>query len=546
MEFNRQLYCNIQRLSDDGESAYAVAYLDQSIGVFFPLDEYETADVKATYLMEDDASVLWNSSVSDSTGTYMSVKVPIFEYGKVTGVVAMGADTYVIQEYITRMQIEILLSIAVILMLIWLIISEGMAWFNNKDRYKAKLKIGRVDALPGHLIRILVFAIFACYNMTATFLPVWILRNSDIFAESSREFMASLPLTINTFVIGILSLFTAKCVRRLGLGNILAISTICSMSANLVMFLFPSYVTVIVGLLVDGIGVGLITNATYILLTYIQDEDDQQWGLSVYNTAYLAGMNFGMLLGSLLAVMLGQRAVFVIVAIVWLFLMLMGNLLVNQLSGLLSTDSSDESATSEQSSISTWRFLFNKPVMSFIVLMLNPYIVFNSFVFYYVPLFCGNMGYDETIVSMLIMIYSEIAVLTGDLLIQRMSKVLGNHGMYAALTTNVLALIIFAFTRNMLGIVIALILMGTAAAYGRPMQQTWFLKQSQVRKYGEDRAMGVYNFSENIGESLGPIVFARLMAIRPLSGAVSYFCGAVMALGGTHLILNRKGLKELK
>ena len=74
------------------------------------------------------------------------------------------------------------------------------------------------------------------------------------------------------------------------------------------------------------------------------------------------------------------------------------------------------------------------------------------------------------------------------------------------------------------------------------MQQTWFLKQKQVRRYGEDRAMGVYNFTENIGESLGPIVFARLMAHRPLLGAVSVFCGGITALGAGHFVRNRKEL----
>ena len=140
--------------------------------------------------------------------------------------------------------------------------------------------------------------------------------------------------------------------------------------------------------------------------------------------------------------------------------------------------------------------------MSFFALIQNPYIVFNSFVYYFVPLFCGNMGYDETIVSILIMLYSEVAVLTGDMLTNPVAKLLGNRGMYAAYATNIAAVMVFALTRNMLGVVLALLMMGSAA-YGKTLQQTWFPKQKQARQYGEDRAMGVYNFTENIGESLG-------------------------------------------
>ena len=164
--------------------------------------------------------------------------------------------------------------------------------------------------------------------------------------------------------------------------------------------------------------------------------------------------------------------------------------------------------------------------------------------FYFVPLFCGNMGYDETTVSILIMLYSEVAVLTGDMLTRRVTKLLGNKGMYAAFLTNVIAVMTYALMPNMLGVVLALLMLGVAAAYGKTLQQTWFLQQTAVRKYGEDRAMGVYNFTENIGESLGPIVFARLMSLRPLLGAVSAFCGGIAALGAGHFVLNRKEMKK--
>ena len=154
------------------------------------------------------------------------------------------------------------------------------------------------------------------------------------------------------------------------------------------------------------------------------------------------------------------------------------------------------------------------------------------------------MGYDETVVSILIMVYSEVAVLTGDTLTNRVTKLLGNRGMYAAYATNIVALMAFACMRSMLGIALALLLMGVAAAYGKTLQQTWFLKRKQVHRYGEARAIGVYNFSENIGESLGPIVFARLMAQRPLLGAVSQFWLVIAAFGGGHMLLNGKELNE--
>jgi len=550
VEFNRQLYCNIMRLSDDGESAYAIAYLDQSIGTYFPLDDVETAEVIQAYSSENNGASIWNADITDVSGSFVSIKVPIYQFGTICGVVSVGSETYTIQEIINRLKIQILFSAAVILVLIWLTISEIMAWISNKERYKIRITAGDAEAMPGHLIRLLVFAVFACYNLSATFLSVWILRNSGMFPESSQEFMASLPLTVNIFVSGMMSLVTAPILQHFGMKQILTFSTACSLSGNLLIFLFPSYITIFIGLLFDGIGVGLITNAIYVLLTYIRNEDDQQWGFTLYNTSYLSGMNFGMLGGAALAVILGQRAVFSIVAALWLVLMIMGNLLVRQLQGILSPEEAktgQESTASEESqSISTGRFLLNRPVLSFIVLFQNPYIVFNSFIFYYVPLFCEKMGYDETIASLLIMLYSEVAVLTGDMLTKLMTQKLGNFGMYVAYIINIAAMMVFALTQNVAGVIMALLLMGIADAFGKTVQQTWFLKQKLAEQYGEDKAMGIYNFSGNIGASVGPIIFASLMASSALLRTISIFCGAVLGMGGGHMLLNRKKLREIK
>ena len=541
VDFNKQLYCNILKLSEDGETAFAVAYLDQSIGTYFPLDEIDTAEVIQAYQPENKGKVIWNDGVEDVSGTYLSVKVPIYQKGQVVGVVMVGSETYVIQNEIQKVQIRIVFSIIVIVLLIWLAISEIMAWISNKERYQARIDAGDTASMPGHWIRLLIFAVFACYNMATAFLPVWVLNNCNIFPNVSRNLMASLPLTINIFVIGIMSLFTAKAVRKLSIKRILTISIACSFCGNLIMFLFPSYVTVFFGLFIDGIGVGLITNAIYIILTYIKNEDDQQSGLTLYNKAYLSGINFGMLSGSALAVLLGQRTVFAVIALIWIGLMLMGTLLVKELQGLLSYDNNSEHT---QESIPVRKFLINKPIMSFIVLFQNPYIVFNSFVFYYVSVFCEKMGYSEIIASLLIMMYSEVAVILGDALTKNMSGLFGKYGMYVAYITNIAALMLFAFTQNTVGLVLALLLMGSAAAYGKPLQQTWFLKLKPTRQFGEDKAMGVYNFSENIGESLGPVVFSNLMSSNPLFNAISVFCSAVFAAGCGHFLLNRKEQKN--
>jgi len=88
----------------------------------------------------------------------------------------------------------------------------------------------------------------------------------------------------------------------------------------------------------------------------------------------------------------------------------------------------------------------------------------------------------------------------------------------------------------------ALIILGIAASFGKPSQQAYFLSRKITKEYGEDKAMGIYNFSENIGESLGPMVFARLVGASFMNFAT--FLGTITGLGTLHFVLNRKELKE--
>ncbi len=578
-EFYSQIYCNIQKLDKEKGIAYAVAYLDKSIGVYFPLDEYETEEVRRVY---EEREPVWNQESTDVSGTYLALKVPIIgSFNEVVGAVAVGVDTYVIDETLNNMQRRVALSVIVIVMIIWVLATEAMSYILGKE---ARTRTAGADGerpFPAHLIRLLVFLVFSAYNLSSTFLPVYVLRNSELFSGEMRNLAASLPLTVNIFALGVMSLFCAPMIRRLGMKRLMALSALFAFAGNLLLVSLPNYYAIFLGLLLDGIGEGLIMNTLYVILTYIKNEEDRQSGFTIYNAAYLSGVNFGMLSGSLLAVAFGQRPVFLVTTLTWAGLLVFGLYLVRQLEGFVDTApeaapggtetetgtkvvaggtgaeaavgagtgaetraaaASSEGTAAGAAGISSFRFITDKAVMSFIVLIQNPYIIFNSFVFYLVPIFCSENGYNETIVSILIMLYSQIAVLSGDRLTERMSALFGSKAIYTALLLNVTAVLVFALTGSMTGLVAALLILGFSAAFGKPVQQNYFLNRKAAVLYGEDRAIGVYNFTENIGESLGPIVFSRLMGAS-LHG-YTIFLTVIAGCCGLHFAANMEEVKR--
>lgn len=61
-----------------------------------------------------------------------------------------------------------------------------------------------------------------------------------------------------------------------------------------------------------------------------------------------------------------------------------------------------------------------------------------------------------------------------------------------------------------------------------------------VKLYGEDRSIGLYNFTENIGESLGPTVFGKLIVFTPRSVAFSCFSGMIAVCSALHYAVSHR------
>ena len=535
--FCRQVYCNILKIPSDGSAGYAVAYLDQSVGAYYPLNEEEQTDL---ITLKQTGDAVWNQNVEDVSGTYIAVKVPVTDStGEICGAVAVGIESYVISNTISEMMQSINLSLLVMLMLVWIVSVEIIMYISNYGDYRKELAVKKTGTIPWHILRILVFLIFAAYNMTASFLPAYLMHKAEIFKGAFASFAGALPITINLFLIGVMSLFCNRLINKLGFKRLLVVAALCSLLGNLIIFIFPYYYTVFAGLVLDGIGVGLGTNAVYVLISCIGDTGSRTRGLSIYNSAYLSGINFGMITGSLLAVTLNRQSVFFIVCISWAALALISGLLLKKADGILGTLSPLET-TNNSRKMPTHNYISDKKVLGFMALVQNPYIIFSSFVFYYVPLFCDANGYGESLCTLFIMIYSQTAVLLSNAVTAKASKRFGTRSMYLALILNIAAMVIYALTLNIGGMILALIIMGISSSFGKPLQQTYYLNLKATKTYGADRAMGIYNFSENIGESLGPSIFAGIIDSLNIRFALVIFSASTGILGMFHKFISRE------
>ena len=535
VSFFRSTYCNLLKMDDEDRSGYAIAYLDQSIGVYFPLDEVEAEEVRTVY---QSRKPVLNHIVEDVSGAYFSVKVPILgSEGRVIGVVAVGVDVSVIAEMIHEMQRDVVMSIAAMLLIMWVISNEILSYNASRNAIGNLMDSDNAVRIreSASALRILVFIVFSAFNMVSSFLPVYILKMCGRFPEAWRTVAASIPMAVNIFVMGIMSLVCVRIMNRLGARKLLFLSATLSLVGYLLLWLVPGYTAVIIGLLLDGLGFGLLTNAIFAMIADLSGERERQHSLSIFNTASLSGMNFGTVAGGLLAAHVGQRHVFEFVALLWGLFILSAWLLIKNAKNTTARDRTNDKPIDAPS---TGRFLSARPVWSFFALVQNPYIVFSSFVFYFVPIFCDRMGYTEVTSSFFLLLYSETAVLLGTSMTDRVDQRFGSRAIYLGVALNVLALLVFFSMPNVAILFIALIILGVSEAFSKPVQQAYFLRLNVVTQYGRDRAMGIYNCVENIGESMGPVIFGAITSVGGIAAPV--FLAIAAICDGIHFALNGK------
>lgn len=95
--------------------------------------------------------------------------------GDVTGVVAVGTELTVLDQILADI-IKNILSVLVVLILLFCIFFEEVLSFLEEGKKYQEAEKETKKASPCHLMRLIIFGVFVAYNMTVSFLPVYLMR----------------------------------------------------------------------------------------------------------------------------------------------------------------------------------------------------------------------------------------------------------------------------------------------------------------------------------------------------------------------------------
>ena len=524
----QEVYCNVLRYEDG--KGYAIAYLDNSIGTYYPREEEEILVLARIYETGQEG----RNEINDATGSYIYVYVPVMDgQGRVAGVIEVGTTTHVISASIDRMIRSILITLILVIMIVIFLFGEILSFFEWRARRQRKTDMAQNAGMPGiplHLLRLSIFVTYMAFNVASSFMPVYAAGFVTDDLGLPRELAASLPLTLNMICVGMTSLFCAPLLRRFSFRTVAAVGAGISMWGDLTLFLGQSYYFLVMGLILNGIGMGVITNSMNMLIAGASQEDVRTEGFSLFNAGSLSGTAVGMMLGASLAGAVGRRRVFACSTVVWALVMVLFWILGRHLDRVLGGEKRQKKKLGA--------FLASRGVMPYILFIQFPYVIINSFVYYYVPIYGDAQGFSESIVCLLLMLHSLCSVYLSVTVTKYMSSRFRQGAVYLSSGLALAALLLFGYHSTVPVLLIVLLLLGFEGSFGISVRQTYFTRLSGVQEYGEESAMGVYNLMDNVGGSAGPMLFGAIMGgANPLSG-LAVFAAVSGAANGIYAMCN--------
>lgn len=530
----REMYCNVLKYEDG--KGYAIAYLDNSIGTYYPRDETETQELKYIY---DLKKVVRNDGKDDETGSYIYVRAPVLgRQGNVAGVIEVGTTKEVITDKVQEMRRSVMLIVIMVVLIVLFLFGEILSFFDLQAKYREEQRAGQ-PVMPMHMLRCGIFITYMAFNVASSFLPVYVAGFVTGRLGIPRELAASLPITLNMIFIGAMSLFCARILLRFSFRAVAGASACICMAGDVMMFAGQSYLWMVAGLILNGIGVGMITNSVNMFIAGSSDDKMREDGFSLFNAGSLSGINCGMMLGASLAGIVGQRMVFGCSAAAWGLVAVLFFFMGKYMKGGCQGPKGKEKKN-------MGKFLASRGVLPYLFLIQLPYVVINSFVFYYVPIYGSAQGFSESVVCLFLMLNSLCSVYLSVAVTGFVTRRLGEWSIYLSSFLSFAGLLMFGWKSTAPMLVLVLLLLGLASSFGSPVRQLFFTRLPGVREYGEESAMGVFNFMDNAGESAGPVLFGSIMAGPGVLTGLAGFAAVSGAMNAVYAVLFGRHKKARK
>ena len=473
----------------------------------------------------------------NADGNRITVVVPVTDgSGEPFAVLELGTDLSLRNRARTEALVNIILNVvcatAVVVMLILEVIF--LISFNEKKR-NARIEAGTVLDGPSVVpVRTLMFLIYTADCMQEAFIAVLcaqLYRGGLPIADSTA---AALPMSAELLAMAVASAVCGHATQRYGSRKLLTGGMAVQLAGFVVCLAVGSYTGLFLGKLLIGAGMG----AVYVTCNTVSATGATEES----STAAFAGVAAGTISG--IATGAGLSSVFLSIG-GWRLVYLVGALFVF-VGVLLATASGDVRPVRTERAVDTKdislaRFFLNRRVPVFFLLILVPFMMTPSYRVYFFPMYAQKCGLSDVRVGQVYLLCGLLVLYLGPKLAGLILKKMGSF--FGVLASSILAgaaMALFVLFPGLGSVITGVALVYAAAAFGSVCQYTYFQYLPEFLAFGSGRSMGAYSVFENLGCTIGPLVFGILLTLGDRAG-IAIFSGGLLALAAVFAVVSWRG-----
>jgi predicted MFS family arabinose efflux permease len=535
----------------EGEHVYQIIYvvrdntvlvmhdLENSVGICYPYTDYEGSIYQE--VMESGKYAHINGSV-DSEGSWMFVCGPVFDRdGNTVAIIETGYDKQVMERQTRSMIIQTTLIVIAAAIAFLLIIIEGIlildAYRRSKiDRKEKKTAPFRPELLraavfffveaykkrkleksdkkepvfyPG-ILRAAIFFLFVAFNLATAMLPMYAANLYVPIFNLPRELVVTFPFISDTIFAALALLIIPGLLEKTGIKKIVLVATVLITFGNLLCFVASNTVYLTIAYALTGFSGGAVLLSINTIIGAQKKIEDVNSGFAHFNASYLAGVNVGVVLGSVLAQFFPYRIVYLfstMISLVLLFIIIFSirSASLNHIYNI--------NIKVERRKYTTIKFVMNPVVLAALFLLILPYMASLSFTSYFMPVYGIQNGLRESNIGQLILLNGLFAILFGTSLCEYVSKKLPmTLVIVLSLVVNAGAIYLFSLNVSIGMLVIVITILAIVNIFALTNIQTYYASLYQNTRILPSRALGIYSAVENISMAAGPVIFSYIAA----------------------------------
>jgi predicted MFS family arabinose efflux permease len=528
---------------------YSMYDSESALGTLYPFFEYE-----GSYI-EDAVNTKQYVYTNDITaaGSWIFACGPIFDNtGNVAALIETGYSMTEVLEQTRNMIVQTVLIVIATTIAFLLIMIEFILIGNAYKQNKLEWSKNAVLPFRPELLRGIVFFQFFAANLATALLPIYADRLYEPVLNFPRELVVTFPFTANVIMVILSQLAIPKILKIIGIQRTGFVASLLFVAGNTFCFIAQNVIHLSLGYALIGFSGGTLVLVLNAVIGSQKKVEDVTSGFAHYNASYLAGVNVGVVFGSIVAQFFTYRIVFLFAAVFSVVLLILyvfstRSKYLRYFYQMTREDpvpadykQEDYSKIRREKKFALVKFIFNPVVLVTLFMVLLPYVTSMSFTEYFLPIFGIDNGLTESNIGQLILLSGLFAILFGTSLCEYFAAKFSFKiiiGFSMILTAG--AVYLFSLYVSVTMMIVAVVIIAIASIFALTNIQTYYATLYQDTLVPSITALSVYSMVENLALAVGPVVFSYvLMSEGNLARGLRFFAAALLGCLAVFVIVS--------